>query len=141
MGIRRINRPATSGEGLPDALTAIATLSTIAGLVIVHRAILATLLTARLVCRETYRVNRSSQDRKQNFETILYTQPSLASVANASGKHKNARVTRQARRLPYNDSSGSLSQKCRRRFSSPQRSITQTRRRTSDTHTRKCWPT
>jgi hypothetical protein len=71
---------------LPDSLTAIATLSTIARLIVVHRAILAGLLAVWLVRRETHRANRSRQDRKQNFEIIFHTQPSLASIANASQK-------------------------------------------------------
>ena len=44
------------------ALLASATLTAIAGLIVVHRAILAGLLTARLVRRETHCANRSCQD-------------------------------------------------------------------------------
>jgi hypothetical protein len=67
-------------------LLASATLSTIARLIIVHRAILAGLLAVWLVRRETHCANRSCQDRKQNSEIIFHPQPSLASIANASQK-------------------------------------------------------
>jgi hypothetical protein len=53
-------------------LLASATLSAIACLTIVHRAILTSLLTARLVRRETYCANRGCQERKQDFEMILH---------------------------------------------------------------------
>src|SRR5207248_9002153 len=74
-------------------LLASATLSAIARFTIVHRAILASLLTAGLVCRESHCANRSYQDCKQDFEITLHSQPSLASIANASGKHRNTRTT------------------------------------------------
>jgi hypothetical protein len=86
-------------------LLATATFSAIACFAIVHRAILTSLLTARLVRRETYCANRGCQDRQQDFEMILHNQPSPATFAKASQKDKNA----QARRLPCDDSSGSLS--------------------------------
>src|SRR5437667_12017032 len=101
------HRPRKFGGESPLSLTS-ATLSAIARFTIVHRAILTGLLTARLVCRKTHCANRGCQDRKQDFEMILHTQPSPASIANASGKDKNVLATRQAKRLPYNDSSGSL---------------------------------
>src|SRR5438093_1015971 len=72
----------------PGLLTS-TTLTAIARFTIVHRAILTGLLTARLVCRETHCANRGCQDRKQDFKIIFYTQPSLASITNASQKMKN----------------------------------------------------
>jgi len=71
---------------LLDSLTAIATFSAIACLVVVHRAILAGLLTARLVCCETDCADHSCQNRKQDFEILFHDQPSLASIAKASRK-------------------------------------------------------
>jgi hypothetical protein len=68
------------------SLTAIATLSAIARLVVVHRAILAGLLTARLVCRETHCANRGCENRKENFEIIFHSQTSLATIVKASQK-------------------------------------------------------
>jgi hypothetical protein len=53
-------------------LLASATLSAIARLTIVHRAILTSLLTARLVRCETHCANRGCQERKQDFEMILH---------------------------------------------------------------------
>src|SRR5882757_6784488 len=101
------HRPRKFGGESPRSLAS-AALSAIACLVVVHRAILTRLLTARLVCRKPHCANRGCQDREQDFEMLLHNQPSLASIANASGKDKNALATRQAKRLPYNDSSGSL---------------------------------
>jgi hypothetical protein len=69
--IRRPQRREFRKE-LPGLLTAIAALSAIARLIVVHRAILAGLLTARLVCRETNCANRGRQNRKQDFEIILH---------------------------------------------------------------------
>src|SRR5262245_8289512 len=63
---------------------AAATLTAIARLIIVHRAILARLRTTRLVCRETYCANRGSKNRKQNFQIILHQRLSLATTANSS---------------------------------------------------------
>ena len=53
-------------------LLASATLSAIARLTIVHRAIFTSLLTARLVRCETHCANRGCQERKQDFEMILH---------------------------------------------------------------------
>jgi len=65
-----------------------ATLSAIARLTIIHRAILTSLLTARLVRRETHCANRGCQDRKQDFDVILHNQPSPATIAKASQKDR-----------------------------------------------------
>jgi hypothetical protein len=75
---------AANSRELADSLTAIAILSAIACLVIVHRAVLARLLTARLVCRKPHCANRSCQDRKQDFEITFHNQPSLAIITKAS---------------------------------------------------------
>src|SRR5437773_6747229 len=122
------HRPCKFGCESPGLLAS-ATLSAIARFAIVHRAILTGLLTVRLVRRKTHCANRGCQDRKQDFETILHNQPSLASIANASGKEKSALATLQVKRLPYNDSSGSFTS-CPKRSSSPLRSITPVRCRT-----------
>ena len=72
-------------KGESPGLLASATLTAIACFTIVHRAILTGLLTARLVCRETYCANCGRQDREQDFEMIIHEQASLASIAKASG--------------------------------------------------------
>ena len=69
-----------------DSLAAIAALPAITCLIVVHRTILAGLLTTRLVCRETHCANRGCENRKENFEIIFHSQTSLASIANASQK-------------------------------------------------------
>src|SRR5438477_12047521 len=53
---------------------AAAFLPAVAGLVIVHRAVLAALLTAlrRGLCRKRARANRCRQNRKQNFPVCLH---------------------------------------------------------------------
>jgi hypothetical protein len=53
-------------------LSAFATLSAIAFLVIVHGTVLAALFAIRLVCRKTYRANRCRQNRKQDFRIIFH---------------------------------------------------------------------
>ena len=55
------HRPRKFGGESPLSLAS-ATLSAIARFTIVHRAILASLLTAGLVCRESHCANRSYQD-------------------------------------------------------------------------------
>jgi len=71
-----IDAPNSQRETL-GSLTTVAALSAIACLVVVHRAILAGLLTVRLVRRNTSRANNSCQNRKQNFE-IIFHRPSVA---------------------------------------------------------------
>ena len=84
-------------------LLASATLSAIARLTIIHRAILTSLLTTRLVRRETYCANRGSQDRKQDFEIILHNQRSSATIAKASEKRERQSNLRTQRRHSSDD--------------------------------------
>jgi hypothetical protein len=72
---------------------AAATLPAIAGLIVVHGAILARLRATRLVCRETHRANRGGQNRKQNFQIILHKQPSSVTTAKASGKDEKVEMS------------------------------------------------
>jgi hypothetical protein len=81
--------PGDVRKELLDSLTAIAIFAAIACLVVVHRAILTGLLTARLVCCETDCADHSCQNRKQDFEILFHDQPSLASIAKASQKNDN----------------------------------------------------
>jgi hypothetical protein len=65
-----------------------ATLSAIARLAIVHRAILTRLRASRLVCGETHCANRGCQDREQDFEITSHELPSLATIMKASQKEE-----------------------------------------------------
>ena len=73
-------------------LPAIATLTAIARLIVVHRAILARLRATRLVCCETHCANRGCQNRKQDFEIILHRAISLSTIAKASEKKELRRA-------------------------------------------------
>ena len=69
-------------------LLAAATLTAIAGLIIVHRAILARRRATRFVCGETHCANRGCQNRKQDFEMTSHELPSLATIVKASQKEE-----------------------------------------------------
>jgi len=63
---------------------AAATLTAVAGLIVVHRAVLTRLRTTWLVRRETDCANRGCQERKQDFEMITHERLSLAAFVKAS---------------------------------------------------------
>src|SRR5215475_684202 len=79
---------------------AAATLTAIARLIIVHRAILARFRTTRLVCRETYCANHGGKNRKQNFQIILHQRLSLATTANSSENRELRCIVCESHRLP-----------------------------------------
>jgi hypothetical protein len=63
---------------------AAATLTAVARLIVVHRAILARLRTTRLVCRETHCADGGCQERPQDFQMISHEGLSLVAIAKAS---------------------------------------------------------
>jgi hypothetical protein len=91
-----------------SGLLASATLTAIARLAIVHRAILTSLLTARLVRRETYCANRGCQHGEQDFETILHIQRSSPTIAKASEKRERRSNLRTQRRHLSDDDNNYL---------------------------------
>lgn len=70
------NPPAATGQcGAPatwPTWLAVATLTAIARLVVVHRAILTRLRTTRLVCGETHGADQGCKNRKQNLRMIFH---------------------------------------------------------------------
>ncbi len=69
------------------SLPAVATLSAIAFLVIVHGTVLAGLAAIRLVRRKRYRAKRCDQNRQQDFRVIFHGTQSHLRVALALAKN------------------------------------------------------
>jgi hypothetical protein len=58
-------------------LLAIAALTAIARLTVIHRAIFAAFLARRLICRERHRANHRRENRKENFGVAFHTRFNL----------------------------------------------------------------